>query len=605
IRMVLTDALQLTDELAERAWALSGGNPQFARQLLLFWTEQDWLEDTGDFRYGLREGADVDEAVPADADAVYGMRVANLAAASGQAKRFVDTIHLVALAGQTVPEALVEAVSGPELLPYVRGCGLFVNRGGRLSFEGSLLYQAIRQRARGRADLPYLHRRLSRAWARVGEVPGVETDRLAGYHAMLAGDPTFAVKPLLRASARAWQGGRAATLDEVTKRLVEAVEALEASHPAEAWAAFWRGRALDARGDPSEAATQFLTARNRFDERGDVAGLTDALIALGTAELDQGHVESAEVLFADALARAKANDLTLQEARGLAGKAWLEQKKHNFGGADLLFGQVLDRFRDADDDRGAGEALLGRAYVARRTGAFSDARELYLEAESTLKEAGNPLGVAQARIGLATLARQQQTWDEAERLSREAMALAEELGAMHLRLDARYGLAELARWQGDLERAQTLYEEHGRAVRTLGRFEDGIFSSLGLALVALERGDLDTAYDQTRQAAARLDRFPGHFMWPIYRLIVATLLAHRRDHTQTWQWLWSSSELGLGDTVELDAARCLQTICTIAADEGWANVIRVAGKLAVSQLEQLGLTDDAQKIQARVDEALS
>ncbi len=604
-RMVLSDALRLTDELAERAWTLSGGNPQFARQLLLFWTEQDWLEDTGDFRYGLREDVAVDQAVPADAEAVFGLRVANLAAASGHAKRFLDTVHLVALAGQTVPRALVEAVAGAEMVSYVLGCGLFTSRGERVSFDGELLYQAVRKRAGDRDDLAYLHRRLARAWARIGEVPGAETDRLAGYHAMEAGDPAFALAPLLRASERAWHEGRAATLDQLTLLLLEAVEALDAPDPSEAWAALWRGRALDARGDPAGAAAQFLAARNRFEEREDAAGLTDALIGLGIAELDQGHVESADVLFADALARAKTHGLTTQEARGLAGKAWLEQKRHNFGGADILFGQVLDRFRETGDARGAGEALLGRAFVARRTGAFADARELYLEAETTFDEAGNPLGVAQARIGLATLARQQQQWDEAERLSREAVALAGELGAMHLRLEARYGLAELARWSGDLARAQALYEEHARAVRTLGRFEDGIFSSLGLALVALERDDLDTAYDQTRQAAARLDRFPGHFTWPIYRLVVATLLARRRDHTQTWQWLWSASELGLGDTVELDAARCLQTICTIAAEEGWANVIRVAGKLAVSQLEQLGLPDEAKAVQVDVDRTLS
>jgi hypothetical protein len=63
-------------------------------------------------------------------------------------------------------------------------------------------------------------------------------------------------------------------------------------------------------------------------------------------------------------------------------------------------------------------------------------------------------------------------------------------------------------------------------------------------------------------------------------------------------------ELGLGDTVEHDNAWLLSVICHVALREGWANTMRVAGRLAVDQWKKLGRPDEVERITAMGREAL-
>ena len=80
------------------------------------------------------------------------------------------------------------------------------------------------------------------------------------------------------------------------------------------------------------------------------------------------------------------------------------------------------------------------------------------------------------------------------------------------------------------------------------------------------------------------------------------MLARRGDHENTWTWLWSASELGLGDTVDLDVARDLLSICRIARRYGWVNVLRVAGKLARQQFEHLELGEQVLEVERHMAE---
>jgi hypothetical protein len=105
-------------------------------------------------------------------------------------------------------------------------------------------------------------------------------------------------------------------------------------------------------------------------------------------------------------------------------------------------------------------------------------------------------------------------------------------------------------------------------------------------------------YTEAYKAALHLNKVPGHWLWAPYRLVVAALLALRHDEDQTYRWLWSASELGLGDTVDHDIASFLTIICRVAHEQRWINVMKVAGKLAVSQWERLRLVDQAREIGA-------
>ena len=78
--------------------------------------------------------------------------------------------------------------------------------------------------------------------------------------------------------------------------------------------------------------------------------------------------------------------------------------------------------------------------------------------------------------------------------------------------------------------------------------------------------------------------------------MVATLLALRGEEETTYRWLWSAAELGLGDIVDQDMAYFLTIIFHVAHGSGWINPLRVAGKLARSQLDRLGRRDESGEI---------
>ena len=172
-------------------------------------------------------------------------------------------------------------------------------------------------------------------------------------------------------------------------------------------------------------------------------------------------------------------------------------------------------------------------------------------------------------------------------------------------MEARFGLAGLYRHSGDLVRAEEVYERHAKWAERQHVFEGSIFAHMGLAMVGIAQNDMLKVYEQGNQCVRYLDKVPGHWLWAVYRLIVATMLAIRGDEARTYQWLWNANELGLGDTVDADTALNLMRIFDVACENQWSNVVRVAGKLAVGQLERLGLRQDARAVKRRMTEALS
>jgi hypothetical protein len=181
---------------------------------------------------------------------------------------------------------------------------------------------------------------------------------------------------------------------------------------------------------------------------------------------------------------------------------------------------------------------------------------------------------------------------------------AGDFGAVTLEIEARLGIADVARLRGDHRRAQRAYEACAEWADRVDAIDAGVSSSLGLARLTLHQGQLSAAHEHTRRAADWLGREPGHPMWGAYRLVVAALLARRGEHTQTWQWLWSAHEANAIAGVERDTAACLTVICDAAVDAGWGNVVRLAGKLALDQLEKLDDEAGAARLQRRVANAL-
>jgi len=155
-----------------------------------------------------------------------------------------------------------------------------------------------------------------------------------------------------------------------------------------------------------------------------------------------------------------------------------------------------------------------------------------------------------------------------------------------------------------VERARPIYEHHlGWSVRQ-GHFEGAIFAHLGLGMACMRERNVHGVFKHAEEAASFLEQVPGHWLWATYRLMVASMLALREDEQQTYQWLWSASELGLNDIADVDVAENLNLLVEIGSDNSWSEVVRLAGKLGVVQFERLQQAEKVGSIRRRVEEAL-
>lgn len=597
---LVEEGVSLSSDLRSRVLARCAGNPLVARQLVLAWADRDALvpnhEGPG---FVLRDPAD---PVPSDLPSLLDHRLEALASRSGLTRRFLDLVHLVALAGRSVPRGLVEGFAGPDLEAFVHGCGLWIVGGDRLVFDSTTVHQHVVARAERRPDASYLHRRLARAWGRLAPARGAALE--AGRHGVLAGDAAFGVPWLLRAAEGSRVRDLPGALDRSSRLAFEAVLADPALSSLRGTAMLWRAHALVSRGEPSDAMALFVAARDVLLGSGDTLLAIDALLGLGAVRLDTGDTEAADWLFADAVNRARQASAPRHEARGLAGQARVELYKRGFEPAAGLFARAATRARQLSDTRTAGDALLGQGFVARRIGRWNDADAHYEQARLLFRSAPDPVGEIRAGIGLANVAFQRNPRGIGERRFAVCTVLAQRVGAPLLQIEARLGLAHVARVRGDRERAARMYGDCADRALREGATELAVASALGRAQLALDQGELGVAYEQTTLAASALDELPGHWLWASYRLVVATLLAHRRDHTSTWQWLWSAQEVGLGETVDRDTADGLVAICEVAAEAGWANVVRLAGKIGTEQLERLNDEEGATRLKQKVATAL-
>ncbi len=597
---LIEESLALVPELAEVAAERCEGNPLFARQLLLEWSNRDWLVARGD-RYRLRDGVNPDEVLPTDATALLRSRLQGLAEASGNARRFRDTMHMAAMAGMAVPRDLVLAMAGEELASFVLGCDLWVEREDRLVFHSALIHQAMRALAEERRDASYLHRRLGRAFHRYGRARGRDVNLDVGRHAMVGRDYDLAIDALLACCRSAWRRRHSDELREAGTLAIEATYRSPSIAHHTGWAHLWKARAHELRGEPADAAEHFEVAREHCEGTGDAPGLAIATIGLAWAAMQMGRLDEADAHAARALEIAEQVGRREIQIQAVAVRAWLEQQRRNFDGAEILFTRAANWSRKANDQRGMGEALLGQAYVALRRGEFDDADTIYEEAAAAFQEADDLLGVARAWVGKGTVYRQRSAFDEAMELYRRAEAVGEELGATAIVMEARYRMAEVHRRRGETDAAARLYNEHLRWAALNRKTEAAILGELGLALVALQCGDIREVYDRTSAVSRRLEPMPAHWLWATYRLVVAAMLAHRGDEQGTYTWLWSASELGIADIVDEDVAYLLTDITAIALRSDWRNVVRVGGRLAVGQLERLGDVEGARFVKEKVD----
>lgn len=601
-RALLNRSISLDPQLAERVVERCQGNPLFARQLLLEWVNRGWLVDTGGLVFGLSDEVEANAVLPTDAKALFDQQLQRLAQASGQERRFRDTVHMAALVGRSLPAALLLDLGGEGLEDFLSACELWVARDDRMEFQSRLHHEAFASLAEERSDVSYLHRRIGRAWMRLGEGLGIDVGIEVGRHASRGRDYPLALEHLMGAAKRAHLSGRPARMLEATTLAQEVVAADEDLAEQGGMVDLWAGRAHRVTGDAVTSGRCFERALRHATFMGDTQLAIEARCGVGWIAMKQGNLDVAETAWGMAVQMSKEVDDPGLQAMVISGKAWLEQQKRNFDGADILFTRAVNRLLKIGDERGVAEATLGQAFVARRTGAFSDAHEMYEESIDAFRRAEDPLGIARAILGNSIAFRQLGKREESETLLRESLALCEELGAIQLVQDCCLAMADLYRDGEERQKARSLYRDHLAWSEQRSIFESRIAAHLALARMALADGDLAGCHEEATAAVQMLNEVAGHWLWATYRLLVAAMLAERNDGSNTWKWLWHAQELGLKDTVDRDNCSDLERIFVASKRNGWDQSRRLSGRLLLRQLIRLGEHARAQDLQSAMDE---
>jgi tetratricopeptide (TPR) repeat protein len=151
----------------------------------------------------------------------------------------------------------------------------------------------------------------------------------------------------------------------------------------------------------------FARSRDLFREAGDASGVAQETFFLGLTEEQEGHLDRAEPLYAEALRRSEAaGDRATQAyaARHLGGVA---ESRGDLDRALALQRRCLALREEIGLTRGVPFALIAVGDLERKKGALGDARASYTRALAIAEEVGSAPARFWARFGLGAL-------DEAE-----------------------------------------------------------------------------------------------------------------------------------------------------------------------------------------------
>lgn len=507
-------------------------------------------------------------------------------------RRYVDTEHLLALAGRSAPVELVREMAGDPLADVLLADGPWTEEGDEVVFADLDRYDALVREAEARPDAAYLHRRLARRWA----TRWAHRDHglRAAVHAAAAGDGELARAAIGQLSERAL----AASVPALARRAGALAPALAEGPERDLVVA----RASDASGRFAEAAEGYDRARAGFEAVGDRERALHAGASGGWARFRVGDLERASARFEEVLRTAAIGRESAAEADARAGIASVLERRLDFGGAAAAWSALIERF--AREPRQAARGLFGEAEIARWTGRYEEAADLYAAAGAAWRDGRDPLGELRAARQRGVALGHLRGLADADRRWLDHLRRALTLGSAADWAIAWLEAGDAARHREDLPLAERRYERAAAWVDSTCDPDVSARLALGAAQIALSRGDLDGAYPHTVRAAEALARAPGHRTWAVYRAVVAALLARRRDHTGTSQWLWSAQEAGLRHFADRDAASALVTTFAAAAEAGWGNVLRLAGPLGVEQLTRLRDPRGASALQQRLATAL-
>jgi len=235
--------------------------------------------------------------------------------------------------------------------------------------------------------------------------------------------------------------------------------------------------AAQRRGELHRRRDYLVRARQEFENTRDRQGLSDALLALGSALTDPAmddpdRLQEAGHVLRQALELKKAlgDRFGVAEAYRLLGQ--LEIELDEYESAENLLSQALSIHQALGTlfNIGATHTALGIAKLFRRD--FDTARKHLEEALTIFKRTGDDIAASHVLMNLGELAINAGDMARAQTLLREARRMKEAAGSHWAVFDIRNHLAIVAMWLGELDEAERLLDETLQIVDEKGTGED-------------------------------------------------------------------------------------------------------------------------------------
>jgi tetratricopeptide (TPR) repeat protein/energy-coupling factor transporter ATP-binding protein EcfA2 len=569
-RRVVQESLQLHPELARVVSLECEGDPLAAGMLLREWAARKLLVPGDDGLYTLVPEVPLAEAIPQDHESLLRRRIAAAIDSATDPAAAGDALHLVALAGQEPPAALIRAVNDAGL-DALLATGIVAEHRGYLTFEHTRLRTVALEIANRAANVKDLHRRLAEAWESFGSTADLDVDLPLGLHRLRAGDAFGGLQPLLDATRRMNQGGRARDAIRAGAMAIEAADAvgqptarlearrlhaealLEVGEPdrvipliehalrevegdrlARARLRVLHGRAARKRGELDVAAREFEAAHQTFTALRDRAGLVEVATQRAKLARIEGRPDQCITHWAEVV-RMNRGDLAL-ESEALNGLVESLIRASRLEGIDRQMARLQRVSRASGDTRRIAEATAtwGMLHIERRELA------------------------------------------EAERLFSSAAAIAATLGADRLHLRARSLLSEVARLRGDLDAAEELEKWVARFCEERSLLHEAANARVQVALLAFARGDLRRVKAAVDTAAETTAQSPQHGVWKYIGVLRAMLAAEEGDQGSCRAWWSVARDRGIMDGPSPDLHPALTRLVEAAERHGWMDIARKA-----------------------------
>ncbi len=540
-RALLSGLLRLERDLAQEVESRTGGNPQFAMQLIGSWVQRGQLR-SGPHGFHLTEDATAE--LPNDLHGVWTERIQRVLRERSEADG--RSLQLAAAGGRRVIDARWRAACrelnvapATDLLER-----LFVERlaipdrdrpGRGWSFAHSMLCESLQRSAKEAGVWQSLHA----AYVRVLRPSSDEHPGALGHHLLEAGRPAEALEPMARGADRAIESGdypgarrllaqwhrarRGAAIGDADPRAAagriqhsrlwyklgryrdaadEAARVLEAGDRGELRirALLARARAVRELGLLDEALTSLRTAERLAIEGEHLSLQPFCRRRMGQVRIDRGEVDEAEAAFAAALSglESQGHGDGFEAAACWQGLATVAHKRGDLEQATDRIEAARKRFERVGARGGVAAAVLLLGEIHRQRGHLPAAASAYEAALNLYGETGDANAIF-ARLNLALVETQRADFETAEARLDAVQHTARRQGRPSLEAVTHVALAVCAAAARDW----TAYDEALNCASTLLKACN--FVGVDIAWCAGRAGELARAHDQPHRARTALD----------------------------------------------------------------------------------------------------